>query len=56
VGAAALVGVITGAVGGAAWVATQRFQSSTEAGVARISADIAYAEKLKGKSSGKKED
>ena len=32
VGAAALVGAIAGAVGGAAWVASQRFQSSTEAG------------------------
>jgi len=53
VGAAGLVGVIAGAVGGAAWVATQRFQSSTEAGVARVSADIAYAEKLKGKANGK---
>ena len=60
VGAAALVGAITGAVGGAAWVASQRFQSSTEAGVARVSADIAHAEKLKGKPNGtstrKKED
>jgi hydrogenase small subunit len=49
VGAAALVGAITGAVGGAAWVASQRFQSSAEAGVARVAADIAHAEKLKGK-------
>jgi hypothetical protein len=56
VGAAALVGAITGAVGGAAWVASQRFQSSTEAGVTRVSADIAHAEKLKSKSDGKKED
>jgi hydrogenase small subunit len=56
VGAAALVGVITGAVGGAAWVAAQRFQSSAEAGVARVAADIAHAEKLKGKPADKKED
>jgi len=56
VGAAALVGAIAGAVGGAAWVASQRFQSSTEAGVARVSADIAHAEKLRGKPSPKKED
>ncbi len=56
VGAAALVGAIAGAVGGAAWVASQRFQSSTEAGVARISADIAHAEKLKAKPNDKKED
>jgi len=57
VGAAgALVGVITGAVGSAAWVASQRFQSSAEAGVARVAADIAHAEKLKGKPADKKED
>jgi hydrogenase small subunit len=49
VGAAALVGAIAGAVGGAGWVASQRFQSSTEAGVARVAADIAHAEKAKGK-------
>lgn len=55
VGAAALVGAIAGAVGGAAWVASQRFQSSTEAGVARVAADIAHAEKLKGKPTEKKE-
>ena len=55
VGAAGLVGAIAGAVGGAAWVASQRFQSSTEAGVARVSIDIAHAEKLKAKDSGKKE-
>jgi hypothetical protein len=30
-------------------VASQRFQSSTEAGVARVAADIAHAEKAKGK-------
>jgi len=47
VGAAALVGAIAGAVGGAAWVASQRFQSSTEAGVARVAADVAHAEKSK---------
>lgn len=45
VGAAALVGAIAGAVGGAAWVASQRFQSSNEAGVARVAADRAHAEK-----------
>src|ERR1700758_3309211 len=56
VGAAALVGAITGAVGGAAWVASQRFQSSAEAGVTRAAADIAHAEKLKGKPADKKED
>lgn len=55
VGAAALAGGIIGAVGSAAWVAAQRFQTSTEAGVERVSADIAYAEKLK-KSTPKKED
>src|SRR5271166_35583 len=47
VGAAALVGVIAGAVGGATWVASQRFQSSQEAGVARVIADRTHAEKLK---------
>jgi hydrogenase small subunit len=55
VGAAALVGAVAGAVGGAAWVASQRFQSSTEAGIARVQADIAHAEKLKAKPSDKKE-
>jgi hypothetical protein len=53
VGAGALVGAIAGAVGGAAWVASQRFQSSTEAGVARVAADIAHAEKLKVKPAAK---
>ena len=47
VGAAALVGAIAGAVGGATWVASQRFQSSMEAGVTRIAADRAFAEKAK---------
>ena len=56
VGAAALVGVIAGAVGGSAWVASQRFKSSAEAGVDRVAADIAHAEKLKGKPAAKKED
>jgi hypothetical protein len=56
VGAAALVGAIAGSVGGAAWVASQRFQSSKEAGVKRVAADIAHAEKLKGNEAGKKED
>jgi len=39
VGAATLVGAIAGAVGGATWVASQRFHSSMEAGVTRIAAD-----------------
>jgi hydrogenase small subunit len=56
VGAAAVVGAVAGAVGGAAWVASQRFQSSTEAGVARVSADIAHAEKLKSKPGDKPSD
>lgn len=56
VGAAALVGAIAGTVGGAAWVASQRFQSSTEAGVARVAADIAHAEKLKSRIAEKKEE
>jgi hydrogenase small subunit len=47
VGAAGLVGAIAGAVGGAAWVASQRFHSSMEAGVARIATDRAHFEKLK---------
>jgi len=47
VGAAAVVGAIAGAVGGAAWVASQRFHSSMEAGVTRIAADRAHAEKAK---------
>lgn len=49
-GAAVLVGAIAGAVGGATWVASQRFQSSAEAGVARVSVDRAHAEKLKASS------
>ena len=44
-GAAALVGAIAGAVGGASWVAAQRFRSSEEAGAERISVDKAHAEK-----------
>jgi len=47
VGAAVLVGAIAGAVGGATWVASQRFQSSAEAGIARVTVDRAHAEKLK---------
>jgi hypothetical protein len=47
VGAAALVGAIAGAVGGATWVTSQRFHSSKEAGVERIATDRAHAEKLK---------
>jgi hypothetical protein len=34
-------------MGGAAWVASQRFHSSMEAGVTRIAADRAHAERLK---------
>jgi len=45
VGAAALVGAVAGAVGGATWVASQRFQSSNEAGVERVAIDRAHAEK-----------
>jgi hypothetical protein len=56
VGATALAGVVTGAVGGAAWVASQRFKSSAEAGVERVAADIEHAEKLKVKAVGTKED
>lgn len=56
VGAAGLVGLVAGAVGGAAWVASQRFQSSSEAGLDRVATDIAHAEKLKAsKPSDKKE-
>jgi len=38
VGAAALVGAIAGAVGGAGWVAAQRFRSSNEAAVEKVAA------------------
>jgi len=55
-GAAALVGVVAGAVGGAAWVASQRFQSSAEAGLSRVASDITYAEQLKAKSGEKSEE
>jgi hydrogenase small subunit len=57
-GAAALVGAIAGAVGGSAWVAAQRFESSQEAGLARVSADRAHAGKLTAAPAkdGKKED
>ena len=47
VGAAALVGAVAGALGGATWVASQRFQSSQDAGVTRIAADRAHAEELR---------
>src|ERR1700751_319231 len=47
VAAGQLGGGLAGAGGGAAWVASQRFQSSMEAGVERIRADRAHAEKLK---------
>lgn len=56
VGAAALVGAVAGAVGGAAWVASQRFQSSTEAGIARVQTDMAHAERLKSKPADKPSD
>jgi hydrogenase small subunit len=58
-GAAAMVGVVAGAVGGAAWVASQRFESSQEAGLARVTTDRAHAGKLAASSvtkDGKKED
>jgi len=58
VGAAALVGVVAGAVGGATWVASQRFRTSQEAGTERVEVDRAHAEKLKssaGKNLDKKE-
>lgn len=38
VGAAGLVGAIAGAVGGAAWVSAQRFQSSNEAAAEKVAA------------------
>jgi len=47
VGAAVLVGAIAGAVGGATWVASQRFQSSAEVGIERVIVDRKHAEKLK---------
>ncbi len=54
-GAAGLVGLVAGAVGGAAWVASQRFQSSQEAGAVRIAADRAQAEKANGVDAAKKD-
>ena len=47
-GAVALLGAVAGAVGGSAWVASWRFRSSQEAGMERIGADRALAEKMKG--------
>ena len=44
-GAAALVGAIAGALGGAGWVAAQRFQSCNEAGAERIAADRAHIDR-----------
>jgi hydrogenase small subunit len=44
-GAAVLVGAIAGATGAASWVASQRFRSSEEAGVERITVDRAHAAK-----------
>ena len=47
IGATALVGAIAGAVGGAAWMASQRFHEQQEAARSIASpADIALAEKL----------
>jgi hydrogenase small subunit len=54
-GAAALVGAIAGAVGGATWVASQKFKSSNEAGADRIGLDVAHAEKSKAAAQGKQE-
>ena len=45
-GAAALVGAIAGASGGAAWMAAQRFRSSQEVGAERIAAERALESKL----------
>jgi hydrogenase small subunit len=48
IGAAALVGVAAGAVGGASYVAAQRIQSSQQVGLERIEADrAAAAEKIR---------
>lgn len=58
VAASGLVGVIAGAVGGATWVASQRFKGSLEAGMERVEADRAQAERKKaatGKPAGEKE-
>ncbi|WP_148210217.1 hydrogenase small subunit [Candidatus Korobacter versatilis] len=55
VGAAALVGAIAGAVGGATWVASQKFKSSNEAGVEHIGLDIAHVDKQKSAKVGKEE-
>ncbi|MGO8797299.1 MAG: hydrogenase small subunit [Candidatus Sulfotelmatobacter sp.] len=55
VGAAGLVGLVAGAVGGAAWVASQRFHSSQEAGAVRIAVDRAQAEKANGVDGTKKD-
>lgn len=53
IGAAALVGFAAGAVGGASYVAAQRFESSEEAGLARIDADrAAAAEKIRAAENG----
>ncbi len=45
IGAAALVGVVAGALGGATYVYSQRFESSQEAGAERIEASRAQADK-----------
>ncbi len=44
-GAAVLVGAIAGGIGSAAWVTSQRFRSSEEAGIERITIDRAHAAK-----------
>ena len=54
-GAAVLVGAIAGAVGSASWVVSQRFHSSEEAGVERIAADRALADKEAAAARAKKE-
>jgi len=48
VGAAALVGAIAGAVGGAAWVSSQKFQSSNEAVAKKLAAQSEAKENSSG--------
>jgi hydrogenase small subunit len=55
-GAALLVGAIAGAVGSASWVASQRFKSSEEWGVERITADRELADKEAASGAAKKEE
>jgi hypothetical protein len=56
VGAAALVGVVAGVLGGATWVASQRFQSSQEAGLERLASDRSDARKSGAETSRTDED